>query len=208
LKSHASNIQRKYIKLHEKHAPARAEEKGFLIYDVLIYSMNSIIELILFIMPAYFANAVPVLLGGGPPLDFGKNFYDNERILGNGKTIRGFVAGVAAGVVVACLLAFTVHIEFFENQKTQLFGGIMLSFGTMVGDSLGSFIKRRMHVKEGKQFFLDTILFLIVALIFAYPFASRAYTYFNIGILLILTVILHPFANFIANRIGLKSVPW
>jgi CDP-2,3-bis-(O-geranylgeranyl)-sn-glycerol synthase len=35
-------------------------------------------ELALFIIPAYIANAFPVLLGGGLPLDFGKNFLDGN----------------------------------------------------------------------------------------------------------------------------------
>lgn len=167
------------------------------------------VGLILFALPAYFANAVPVLLGGGTPLDFGKNFYDSERVFGNGKTIRGFIAGVAAGALVGGLVAMSLRLEFFENTQTQFFGAVALAFGTMVGDALGSFVKRRMHIKTGKPFLPDSLVFLAVALLFAYPFTKPIfYTVFNVGFIVVLTIILHPLANFVANRIGLKRVPW
>ena len=54
--------------------------------------MNEIIELLILLIPAYIANSSPVLFGGGTPMDMGKNFLDNERIFGEGKTIRGFLA--------------------------------------------------------------------------------------------------------------------
>ncbi|MDD5096827.1 MAG: CDP-archaeol synthase, partial [Candidatus ainarchaeum sp.] len=64
-----------------------------------------LIGLIIFILPCYIANAAPVLLGGGQPIDFGANFPDGRRILGDAKTVRGFVGGVAAGTVAAGILA-------------------------------------------------------------------------------------------------------
>lgn len=171
--------------------------------------MDTILELLLFILPAYFANAVPVLLGGGTPLDFGKSLSDGERIFGNGKTIRGFIAGVAAGTMVAALLALNIRIGFFDSAHAQFFAGFGLAFGTMIGDALGSFAKRRMHFKPGKPFLPDSIIFVLVALLFAYPFTDKAlYSIFNIGFLLLLTVVMHPLSNFIANRTGLKKVPW
>ncbi|HIH23083.1 TPA: CDP-archaeol synthase, partial [Candidatus Micrarchaeota archaeon] len=65
-----------------------------------------ILQLILFILPAYVANAVPVLLGGGAYLDLGKNWNDGGRIFGDGKTIRGFISGVVAGMLVGIVIAF------------------------------------------------------------------------------------------------------
>ena len=57
-------------------------------------------EALLFIFPAYCANAVPVLAGGGTPMDFGKNFFDGKRIFGSHKTFRGFFFGLAIGILV------------------------------------------------------------------------------------------------------------
>ena len=40
-----------------------------------------IVEALKFIFPAYCANATPVLAGGGTPMDFGKNFNDENEFL-------------------------------------------------------------------------------------------------------------------------------
>lgn len=171
--------------------------------------MYDIVELILFILPAYTANAVPVVLGGGAPLDLGKKFFDGRMIFGKGKTIRGFLAGVAAGTVVGVLLTLYVPLRMFATPTAQLLGCAMLSLGTMTGDALGSFIKRRLGIKQGKPFLLDQLFFLFVALLFAFPFTEYSfYTAQNIGILVVLTLIAHPLANIIANKSGLKKVPW
>ncbi len=171
--------------------------------------MNIIIDLVLFILPAYFANAVPVLLGGGTPLDLRKRFFDGERIFGDGKTIRGFIAGIAVGTVIGGVIAIFIPLWFFENKKMQFLASVGLALGTMIGDAFGSFAKRRMRLKPGTSFLPDSVIFLIVALLFAYPFTkSNLYTTTNILFLLVLTIILHPLTNFIANRIGLKKVPW
>ena len=49
-----------------------------------------VVEAVKFIFPAYCANAVPVMAGGGPPLDFGKAFWDGRPIFGKNKTFRGY----------------------------------------------------------------------------------------------------------------------
>jgi CDP-2,3-bis-(O-geranylgeranyl)-sn-glycerol synthase len=91
----------------------------------------------------------------------------------------------------------------------QFIGGFLLSLGTMLGDAIGSFIKRRMKIQPGKQFALDQLSFLIVALVLVYPAVNKS-VYEPLGLLLlfVLTYFLHSGTNFIANRLGLKSVPW
>ncbi len=171
--------------------------------------MIELLSLILYILPSYFANSVPVVLGGGMALDLEKKFSDKQRIFGEGKTIRGFIAGVAAGTLVAALVANSIALPFFENKQSQFLAGAAMAFGTMLGDALGSFIKRRTKIKQGKPFFLDTFLFAIVALVLAYPFTlQRFYSFENVLFLLVVTLILHPMFNIIANRLGLKKVPW
>ncbi|MEK6982372.1 MAG: CDP-2,3-bis-(O-geranylgeranyl)-sn-glycerol synthase [Candidatus Micrarchaeota archaeon] len=170
---------------------------------------ENILSLVLFILPAYISNAAPVLLGGGAPIDFGKKHDDGERVLGDGKTIRGFIGGIASGIVFAGLLALFVQLKFFENPRMQFFGGVTLSIGAMIGDSLGSYIKRRFKVGSGKQFILDSTMFLFVALILASPFVIiERFDFVSLLILLFATLVLHPLTNFIANKLGLKKVPW
>jgi CDP-2,3-bis-(O-geranylgeranyl)-sn-glycerol synthase len=171
--------------------------------------MNQILELLVFLIPIYIANSSPVVLGGGVPLDLGRSLPDGERIFGNGKTVRGFVAGTLAGTFAGGLVSLVYLLPFFPNPLTQFTAAFFLSFGAMAGDALGSFIKRRMHVTWGRPFVLDTIMFLIVALVFVIPFASPAlFAPLNLLFFLILTLILHPLTNYLANKAGLKSVPW
>lgn len=171
--------------------------------------MVEFLEILLFILPAYIANATPVVLGGGTPLDFNARFTDGRRILGNGKTIRGFVAGVLGGTLVGGVLALWNPSHYFISPQLQLVTAFMLSLGTMTGDAVGSFIKRRMGVESGRQFFLDTVLFVVFALIFAYSFTlPGAYALENIAVIIGITIILHPLTNMFANKIGLKNVPW
>lgn len=171
--------------------------------------MFDLISLILFLIPMYVANAIPVVLGGGKQLDFGAKWFDGRAFFGKSKTVRGFIAGVFGGTLAGFIITHYYILPFFGSFETQMYGVFMLSLGTMVGDAVGSFIKRRFGVDSGKPFFLDSLMFLVFALLFVYPFAEPSlYGLWNMVFFLILTVILHPLANFIANRVGLKNVPW
>lgn len=168
-----------------------------------------LVALIIFLIPVYLANSSPVILGGGTPLDLGAKFIDGKRLLGDGKTIRGFAAGVICGALAGILMADYYLLPFFPDKKAQVLGALALALGTMLGDSLGSFVKRRFGTDRGKPFFPDSAIFLAVALILVYPFAnSSLYALDNLAIMFLLTIMLHPTTNFIANKLGLKNVPW
>jgi len=171
--------------------------------------MNQILDLILFLLPIYVANAIPVVLGGGAPLDLGATLGDNQRLLGDSKTIRGFIAGMVAGTATGGVIALVYRLPFFPDPRMQFLGGFIVALGTMCGDAMGSFIKRRSKVGSGRPFVLDSILFIVVALVLVYPLALPGlYDFGNLVFFLVLTIILHPLTNMIANRAGLKNVPW
>ncbi len=171
--------------------------------------MFDVIQILVFILPSYLSNSIPVLLGGGRALDFGAKSSDGKRLLGSSKTVRGFIAGVAAGTLAGAIMVFLYPLPFFASPKEQFMASFMLAFGTMFGDSLGSFIKRRLEIAPGKPFLLDSVLFLVIALLLAYPFTlAGAYSIEMIAFLFGLTLILHPLTNIIANRLGMKKVPW
>jgi CDP-2,3-bis-(O-geranylgeranyl)-sn-glycerol synthase len=166
-------------------------------------------DLLAFLLPIYVANSSPVVLGGGEPLDFGISLRDGERLLGSGKTVRGFIGGALAGTFAAGILSLFWLLPFFPTPAVQFVAGSAMAIGTLAGDALGSFVKRRAHVGSGSPFVLDTSAFLIVALAFAMPFTSASlFEPANLLVFLILTLILHPMTNFFANRAGLKNVPW
>jgi CDP-2,3-bis-(O-geranylgeranyl)-sn-glycerol synthase len=174
---------------------------NFLMFDIL--------SLIIFILPAYVANAAPVLLGGGIRLDLGKNFFDGKPIFGETKTIRGFLSAVLAGTVIAGVLSLYLPIPLFSTPALAFRGGIALALGAITGDAIGSFFKRRMGMESGRPFFPDAVIFLAFALLFVIPFVSAtAFSLENMVFLFGITILLHPATNFLANRIGLKKVPW
>ncbi len=172
--------------------------------------MPQLLDLLLFLFPIYIANSSPVVLGGGAPLDFGVTMSDGRRVFGDGKTIRGFAAGTLAGTVAGGLVAIFYQLPFFYSAQAQFMAAFVLSFGTLSGDAIGSFIKRRAGVGWGRPFILDTIMFLIVSLVLVYPLAvaPALYTPLNLAFFIVLTMILHPLTNMLANRAGLKNVPW
>lgn len=167
-----------------------------------------LLALLIFIIPCYVANAAPVLLGGGQPMDMGAKFPDGRRILGDAKTIRGFVGGVAAGTVAGGILALYLPLPFFGSAWAQFLSGLLLSLGALLGDALGSFIKRRIGVEPGKPFLLDQLGFIIIGLLLAYPVSPSAYSLEMVAFIIVLSYILHIATNAAANRFGLKSVPW
>ncbi|MFA6214104.1 MAG: CDP-2,3-bis-(O-geranylgeranyl)-sn-glycerol synthase [Candidatus Micrarchaeia archaeon] len=170
-------------------------------------------QLVLFILPAYFANSVPVLLGGGAPMDRGREWCDGRRLFGDGKTTRGFFAGVLAGVAVGALegmlLSGTAFDIYGSSMQAYALAGLLLGLGAMLGDLAGSFIKRRRGLARGRpSLVMDQLLFLALALVFAYPLAPSLLTLEAVLFLAVLTYFVHVGANVAANRLGLKKVPW
>ena len=172
-------------------------------------------------IPALSANSTAVIFGGGTPIDFGKKFYDGKRILGNGKTWRGLIGGgaAAAGIggiqqIIAYFLN-TPYLPLFSFNGFEAMGIVLvLSYGALIGDSTGSFIKRRFGIERGqKAYLLDQMTFLLVALLFvfiAYPSFFFGY-FWNITAILtlfILTPLLHRSVNIIGYKMGYKDVPW
>lgn len=168
---------------------------------------------ILYILPSYFANSIPVVLGGGAPIDGKRKMGDGQRLFGDGKTVRGFFSGVAAGVVVGAmegaLLSGTQWDIYGTGIATYALAGFLLGAGTMAGDLLGSFIKRRQKIAQGKpSLIMDQLMFLAVAMAVSYPVSSALLTPEAIVFLAVLTYFVHVGANIIAHRFGLKKVPW
>ena len=142
-----------------------------------------------------------MIFGGGTPLDFGKKFR-GKPIFGKHKTIRGTVSGIASGIIVAYAESLLFGFGWL------LYAGMAMSVGTLLGDLAGSFIKRRIGMKEGHSLaLLDQYPFLVFALAAAYPFGHTPGV-FGVLFLLILTGVMHKLTNALAYMAKLKSVPW
>lgn len=168
--------------------------------------MNEVIEIIgsalWFILPAYFANATPVVLGGGPPLDGGKKFIDGRRIFGDGKTVRGFVAGIGAGTAIGVLQGIAKG-----PLSHYLSLGFLLALGALLGDLMGSFVKRRLGIERGGALpGLDQLGFVVIALLLASPVEVPSWQV--IVAIFLITPALHLATNFIGYKLGLKNRPY
>ena len=168
-----------------------------------------LIQAVVFIFPAYVANASPVVLGGGPAIDGGRTLWDKRPVFGKGKTWKGLVLGILAGTIVGAILAFLVPATLAFNLPLldRLYLALFLSAGALAGDLTGSFTKRRIGLKSGAQsVFLDQLPFLFFALLFALPF--HVPTLEEIVFLALLTVGMHVLTNRLAFLLRLKKVPW
>lgn len=186
-----------------------------------MYEELALFELAIWVgLPAWIANATPVLGGGGQPIDGGHFFRDGRRLLGNGKTIRGFIVGIIFGtltglgqfIIAPYLRPFlamfvTVTPEMDYVLFMQLPIAILMSFGALTGDLVGSFIKRRVGIESGDPApFMDQLGFIIMALIFAAPIFQPESVF--VIILIITTFFIHWASNVVGYLLGLKKHPW
>ncbi|MFX0006544.1 MAG: CDP-2,3-bis-(O-geranylgeranyl)-sn-glycerol synthase [Promethearchaeota archaeon] len=92
---------------------------------------------------------------------------------------------------------------------------VLASYGAVLGDLIGSFLKRRFNIKSGEPFWIiDQLDFALVALLFiAIPgFIAPNLFFLPDPFIIIFLIILTPAVSVIANTvayvIGLKDVPW
>jgi CDP-2,3-bis-(O-geranylgeranyl)-sn-glycerol synthase len=164
--------------------------------------MEIIIEALKFIFPAYCANAIPVITGGGYPIDLGKKFFDGKPIFGRNKTFKGFFSGLAVGTAVGL-----VESVFFPEYS--ILSGFLLSLGALFGDLTGAFVKRRLGLAPGDLLpVIDQVDFIIGAIVFAFFFSLSILSWELIIAVLIITPPIHLLTNFAAYKLGLKDNPW
>jgi CDP-2,3-bis-(O-geranylgeranyl)-sn-glycerol synthase len=161
-----------------------------------------IIQALQFIFPAYCANGTPVLAGGGPKMDFGRNFVDGKRVFGNNKTYRGFFFGWSVGFMVGIAEGLV-----FGFSNFPILFSVLIPLGALLGDLTGAFIKRRIDIAPGGILpVVDQIDFVLGALVFALPLAMVNWQ-LAVTVLLI-TPPIHLFTNFVAYKLKLKKHPW
>ena len=178
------------------------------------------------VIPVYVANASAVIVGGGTPIDFGKSWRDGRRILGDGKTWRGLLAGTFLGMTAGFGLVVgakylnangysflgLTDFEGFPYMIPILFS---LCFGALLGDIVESFFKRRIGKDRGQDWIpFDQLDFLIGALVSSFLMSELLYLLgltcnhwffhtlkiWHILILLVVTPFIHISANVLFHR--------
>lgn len=187
-----------------------------------------ILQAFWFILPAYVANASAKLVGGGTPVDFGKNLKDGKRILGDGKTWRGLFFGAFIGMIVGFALSvaakYMINSEYAFLNFTDFTGFPLmipiifsLCFGALLGDIIESFFKRRIGKNRGEDwFFFDQIDFIAGALFVSFIISFllqysgmhsqnwffESLSIWHILFLFIITPFIHLTSNFLHKRIN------
>ncbi|WP_407453640.1 CDP-2,3-bis-(O-geranylgeranyl)-sn-glycerol synthase [Methanobrevibacter sp.] len=176
----------------------------------------SCVSTLYFILPAYFSNGSGLVFGGGMPLDFGKSDSKGNRWIGDGVTWRGLIAGTIVGTVTGAIQGIIapyiiqtfgqyITTPIITNVPEGIIIGFLLGFGALLGDAIGSFLKRRLGIGRGNPApFLDQLDFIIVALILVSLVVKL--NLLVIALAIILTLFLHLLTNTCAYLFGLKDV--
>jgi len=162
--------------------------------------VNFVFSSIWFFIPSYIANIVPGLVKKmgflDYPIDFNKTF-GGKRVFGSHKTWRGLLFGILSASLITLL------------QSRGLLVGFIIGTGTLFGDLVGSFIKRRLGLKPGgKNLLIDEMPGTIFALVFAALFNLLTINIYQCLFLIIINLPLHILANKFWYKIGIKEVPW
>ena len=181
----------------------------------------AVLQAFWFFLPAYVANPAAVLFGGGRPIDGGRVLADGHRLFGDGKTWRGLGGGVLIGVLVGFVewgLASVVEPELAWGTGPQgLVPLLVLPVGALLGDLLGSYVKRRMGKPKGAKtpfldwydFYLGGFLLLVLA---DYGFFLSHYVrgeaIYGLLFVTVITPVLHRVVNILGFKLGKKDVPW
>jgi len=181
--------------------------------------------------------------GYGPwPIDGGKNWRDGNRILGDGKTWNGLIGGsLTSGILCMIIVAAMGDVPNNDSIESSIFAhpltgyegtwfdvgsiqlsafilGTFLGFACLIGDSTGSFFKRRRGLKrEGdvssKAPLLDTLPFAIMVFLWGQLFLggsllSQSELIVPMLIMIVITPILHRSFNLTGYYIDWKDVPY
>ena len=180
-------------------------------------------------LPAYLPNSFAAVFGGGKPIDGGKTMKDGRRILGDGKTWRGFFAGILLGFLTGCAEIFLLYhgFHFFGIQLPGFSSSgipgafdlsaavaiLSLAVGALLGDMFFSFLKRRFGLQRGQSLpLVDQYDFLVGAFLLtaltSYGWLTGTLDWLTFIIILIITPVLHVGTNIIGYWLGIKNEPW
>ena len=201
--------------VRRQYAPKRSEGNPLVLYNrgcfIAKVGLMELIEIILFIFPAYIANSAPVIFSGGGPLDLSLNLPDKRRLLGDSKTVRGTIGGLAAGFAIGALLSYFIpdYLASVTTLPQKLEISALMVSCAIFGDLLGSFFKRRLNIRPGEPLFVtDQLLFILTAILFTYLAKGFYLSLGDLGTIIIITLVMHILANVIAHKLSLKKVPW
>lgn len=179
-----------------------------------------LLKCVYLIIPGILANITPILYKNklkilAIPIDFNKKIK-GKPILGSHKTFRGFFVGIISAIIAAYIQWFLYHDGIFLNISFIRYGeinvllfGFLMGFGVLVGDSVKSFIKRRVSIKPGDRFIpLDQLDSIIGMLIFIYPFYYEYIPFTAVIVLIPFWFFGHILLTRIGYYTGIRKEKW
>ena len=158
------------------------------------YAANGALNAVWFYLPAIVANAFPFFLykviGYEIPIDQEKKI-GKQNILGK-RTFGGFFAMLIGALIIGVIQGRTIE-------------SVYLGTGAFFGVLINSFIKRRIGIKEGGSLLIfDQIDYVAGATLFYISAYQLDSTVFVFGC--IVSVIYHPIANYLLNKVDMKNL--
>lgn len=163
---------------------------------------------IIFFLPAYIANAMPVVASGinlCPSL--AKPIH--KKWFGKSKTYRGFIFGILGAFIFNIVPLSFGFYDVYKSATLIVFfwTTFTLSVGALLGDLVKSFFKRRIGIKSGHPWPpFDQLDYVIGALLFSYLLNPQPVEV--IITLLIISPLFSFLANITAYFLKLKKVWW
>lgn len=176
--------------------------------------MKEFAEAIIYFLPAYLSNALPVFyfyfsskgILPDAPLDRGIIWKDGKRLLGDGRSLAGIPLHLLGGLLGGLVLFFASGWGFGFFMSL----GFLEGLGALVASIMMSFLKRRIGIewgqKAGLSFIADWVNYIVGAAIFAAVITLKPLQLLPWA--LAITLILHPIAAVVGFKVGVKKGPW
>lgn len=183
--------------------------------------LQDVLLAVWFMLPAAFANAIPVFAAAMPglkkldaPIDGGKS-WRGHPLLGPHKTWRGIIAGVIIATLtlwIQQLLAENYDWARFIAGNVEysslpvLILGPLFALGALGGDAVESFFKRQKNIQSGKAWVpfdqLDYIIGSVFVSLFFVILTPLQYVF-----IFVIWFGMHIASTFVGYKLGLKKDP-
>ncbi|MFC1616304.1 CDP-archaeol synthase [Patescibacteria group bacterium] len=173
--------------------------------------LTLILSALYLILPSYLANMCPVIFGK-TKLPFAISI--SEKHLGKNKTWRGVYTAYFGALLILFIQSqlhkngIATDYSLLSYSEINIFlYALSFGLGTIIGDSIKSFFKRRIGIKPGGPWIpFDQIDFILGTYVFLLPLYIMPWQ--TLLTLLLITPLLHLLANITGYLIGLKKVWW
>lgn len=164
-------------------------------------------------LAAFLSGKIRFLKKFNYPADFYLKF-SGKRILGDHKTVRGFISAIIMGIVI-CMLEVYLYNTFFSIRQlvyldystvNSVLLGALLGFGALFGDALKSFFKRQTGISPGTSWFpFDQIDYIVGGVAWSLLYIRLSFP--DYLILFVVWFLMHPLSTFIGYLFKLRRRP-